>query len=212
MSVLPILLNVTAHFYLIDTVSSGNQPYLSAGKPYIGELYLHSVNDHLLEESVIIADGKARCGIVQRGERVHKASGKTTETAVSETCIGLTLIDILKSISKLLKSRAILLGHSEIADARFERATQKELNAHIVHALCALFVDLVLEVSSLLREYVLHGHSHCLIHLVAGCLSGYNAEVSRKLCFNIFFYLIICVFSCHGNKSSFRFALLNLPC
>ena len=65
MSVLPVLLHVTAHLYVINAVGSGNQPDLSAGQPDIGKLYLHTVYDHLLEQTVLIADGKARGGIIQ---------------------------------------------------------------------------------------------------------------------------------------------------
>ena len=103
MAVLPIFSYVTAHLYLKYAVGSRNQPYIPTREPDIGKLYLHTINYHLLEKAVLIADGKSRCGIIKRRKRVHKASGKSSKTSVAQTCVRLALVNIIKGVSEFLK-------------------------------------------------------------------------------------------------------------
>ena len=148
-TVLPFLANVSAHLYLIYSVCSRNEPNLSAREPYIRKLYLHTVHDHLLEESVLIADRESRCGIIERCERVHKARCKSAQASISESCIRLAGIEILKIQSILLKYCAVLLIETEIAKICLERTTKQKFHAHIVNALCACCIYVMLEVVSL---------------------------------------------------------------
>ena len=66
---------------------------------------MHTVHDHLLEEAVLVAERKARCRVVKRGERIHKAGGKTAETAVAEARIGLALVKLLEIAAEIGISR-----------------------------------------------------------------------------------------------------------
>ena len=108
-AVLPKLLDVTAEAYVEGSVGSGHKPYLTAGQPYIRQLYLNAVHDLLLEQAVFIADREACCGIVQRGQGIHKASCKSAKTAVAKACIGLAGIQVVKSEAQLAQCLAVFL-------------------------------------------------------------------------------------------------------
>ena len=84
MSLFPNFLDATAHLYVVNTVGSGNEPNFSTGQPVIGQLDLHAIYDHLLEETILIANGKSGSRIILRGQGIHKASRQTTKAAVSK--------------------------------------------------------------------------------------------------------------------------------
>ena len=102
-AVIPDLANVAAEANLVCLILSGDEPHATAGEPVIRHFYLLTVDNSLLEETVLVAEGVACCGIVESGERVDKASGKTAETTVTKTCIGLTIINAVKLDAVILK-------------------------------------------------------------------------------------------------------------
>ena len=124
-----------------------------------------------------------------KGEETnHKACGKSSETTVSETCIGLALVKILQLKAHILQNVGIYSVQLQIMKIGLERAAEKKLDAHIINALSALFIYLISEINTLFGKDILYRHYHSLIHLLPGCLCGSAAQVSGKLGFNCLFY------------------------
>ena len=175
----PLLHDLPAKADAEGAVGAGNQPDLAAGQPDVGQLDLQAVDDLLLEETVLIADGKAGCRVVERRQRVHKAGGKSAETAVAETRVRLELIKVVDVEAEVLQRQAVFVHHAEVAEVGLERSAQQKLHAHIVHTLGAGLVDLLLEELALFGERVLDGHGSCLVHLLRGRFLRRAAEVTR---------------------------------
>jgi len=93
LSALPIFGHMTAEADVYRAIRARIQPCIPAAHPLIGKFYLVSVDYLLLEQPVFVAYRKARGGIAQCAERIHKASRKPSESSVSETGIGLHFID-----------------------------------------------------------------------------------------------------------------------
>ena len=179
--ILPLLVDVTAKAYGKDTVGTGYQPHVTAGQPHVGQLYLNTVHDLLLEKTVLVANGEAGGGVIQGGQGVHEAGGKTAKTAVTQTCIGLTLVQIVQGVAKSRQRLGILLGKAQVAYVGLEGTAQQKFHAHVVHALAAGLIDLLLEGTALLGEDVADGHSRGLVDLLLGGLGRGAAEETGEL-------------------------------
>ena len=66
----PALLDLTVEFDDELLVAALGEPAFAAGEPHIGKLDLPAVHDLLLEETVLIEDGKTHGGIVLRRKSV----------------------------------------------------------------------------------------------------------------------------------------------
>ena len=163
----PVFTNTTAEMNLIDAVGARDEPDLSAGKPDVGKFHLHSVHDHLLEKTVFIAEGKARGGVIERRERIHKTGGETTQTAVAESRVGFTFIEIFQRETERFQRLFVGRGEAEVAKIGFERATEQKFHAHIINALGARRVDLLFIGGSLFRKKIFHGDRRRFVHLLA---------------------------------------------
>ena len=181
-SVLPVFLDVTAHFHVVNAVGSRHQPDLAARQPDIGQLHLHSIHDHLLEQTVFIADRKAGRRIIQRGKSIEIARRKPPKTAVSESRIRLALIQRLQVKAEILQCDPVFLRQPEVAEIVFERSPQKKLNGHIIHPLGTLCVYRLLEIPTLLRQDVFYRHGNRFIHLLGRCVLRRTAEITGELC------------------------------
>ena len=92
---IPVFLKLAVEVDFDGLVSLGNEPALAAWEPVVGKLCLPAVLDLLLEDTVLVADGVAHCGIAVGCKTVKVAGSKSAETAVSETCIRLIIVDTL---------------------------------------------------------------------------------------------------------------------
>ena len=176
--------------HLIDAVGSRNEPDLAARKPDVRQLHLHSVHDHLFEQAVFVAERKARCGVVERRERIHKAGGEATESPVSESRIRLALIEVIQVIPQIAQCFFVSVGKPEVIQVGFERPPEQELHAHIVHALSARSVDFFLVEGSLFAQQIAHGDCRRLVHLVARRFRSRATEMALQNPFDLFFYFI----------------------
>ena len=92
-----------AELDLHGLVLSGHQPHIAHGQPVVGELHLPAIDDLLLEDTKLIADGIARAGNAQSGGRIHIAGGQTAQTAVAQTGIRLHLIQVMDVDAALIQ-------------------------------------------------------------------------------------------------------------
>ena len=73
---IPVFLKIALEMHLDGLLRLGIEPDLAAGEPVVGELGLPAVLELLLEDTVLIADGIAHCGIVI-GSKAVKIAGSS---------------------------------------------------------------------------------------------------------------------------------------
>ena len=79
-------------------------------------LYLPSVYDFLLEDTVFIEDRVACCGECAGCKSVKVAGGKSAKTAVTESRIGFFLIDMFNLYIELLECLCHFVLHTEVVE------------------------------------------------------------------------------------------------
>ena len=94
---------LAAELDLYSLVLSGHQPHIAHSQPVIGELHLPTVDDLLLEDAELIADGVARAGNTQSGGRIHIAGSQTAQTAVAQTGVRLHLVQVVNVDAALVQ-------------------------------------------------------------------------------------------------------------
>ena len=126
--VVPVFLKVALEVNVDSELGLGNEPYRTAGEPVIGELCLPAVLELLLEDAVFIADRVSHSREACCSETVEVAGCETSETAVSETCIGLVLIYLIEVYIVLLEHSLNVICELKVVETCFEGASHKELH------------------------------------------------------------------------------------
>ncbi len=208
-AVLPFFADLTAKTHGKRLIRSRNKPCRAVLHPCVGSFNLVSVDYLLAEKPVFIAYRKARCGIISRRQRVHKASRKPAETAVSEARIRLHLIDFVKVEAHIAQSASVLLFKSHIEEVVFQRSADEKFHAHIVDALLLLSLYGVFERCPLLRQSVADAHYDGFVNLCFGCVLCHRAEMAGELLGEQRFYVCFC--SCVTfSHVFFPFAFIDL--
>ncbi len=88
----PPFADVTAEFYAEVFIRTRHHPNFARIQPFVGKLDLHVVDYFLFEKPVLVAERKAHCGIVERGERIHKARGEPAESSVAQSRVVLDFV------------------------------------------------------------------------------------------------------------------------
>ena len=83
----------------VDDVGSLDLPGVSVLEPVVGHFNLFAVLDHLLEDTVIVADTVSPGGDLKRGQTVEETSGETAETTVAEAGVALLIVEVLKLVA-----------------------------------------------------------------------------------------------------------------
>lgn len=73
-------------------------------KPVIRNLHLVSIDDLLLEDTILVPQSITPSRVIEGGHAVQETGCKTTKTSVTQGCITLLLDDVLEIEPNLLKS------------------------------------------------------------------------------------------------------------
>ena len=114
------------------------------------------------------------------GETVEIAGCKSAETAVSETCIGLALIDAVDGDAELAQHRLGLLDHLKVVKAGLEGSAHQELHGKVVNLLVSHGMGLDGEMPSLVFHNLNYYHCERLIDLLVGSLVGGSLKFRVK--------------------------------
>ena len=131
--VFPGFFNLTAKTNLNGSVLTALKPNLAAGKPIVCKLGLPSVNNLLTEDAVFVADAVSRSRNFKRSQRIKITSCESSQTAVTETCIRLTSIDVLNVDSHILQNTDNLIVNTKVVYAVFEGTTHQKFHAEIIN-------------------------------------------------------------------------------
>ena len=100
----PAVLHFAAEADLLRLVHLGDEPGIAQAQPVVGQLHLLAIDDLLLEDTQLVADGVAGGGDLQGGHGVQIAGGQTAQTAVAQAGIGLQLEQVGGGEAQALQS------------------------------------------------------------------------------------------------------------
>ena len=147
--------DMSAEAHLDGLVLAGMQPHVAHFQPVVREFHLPAVNDLLLEDTELIADGEARDRVAKSGRRVHIARRQPPEAAVSEARVGVHAAQALQREALLLQDLVRQPEQAEIVEIVSQRRADKKFHRHVIDLLALLFAHLVAERAALL----LHQHA-----------------------------------------------------
>ena len=164
----PLLLQGAAEVDLDGVLQRGDLPGVAVFEPAVGQLDLLAVDDALAEQAVLIADGAAHGGQVQRGERIHEAGGQAAQAAVAQRGLGLLAQHVLHLDAQVVKRGLIVGGGAQVEHVVVQPAAGQKLDGQVVQALGLLLAALFLLKAPLLHDLVAHGGGDGLVDLLAG--------------------------------------------
>src|SRR5690606_24842095 len=82
------MLGVSAELDLDGPVGALDLPRIAIAQPGVGVLYLHAIDDALLEDAVLVTDAVADGGNLQRRQRIHEACGQPAQATITKAWFG----------------------------------------------------------------------------------------------------------------------------
>ena len=95
---------IAAEFNHFRILRSAQFKRIAVHQPVIGNLYLITVADLLLEHAITITDTAAVCGISQRCQGIQETCCQTSQTTVTQCCIRLLVFDQVQIQSQFFQS------------------------------------------------------------------------------------------------------------
>ena len=95
---------IAAEFHHFRILRSAQFKRIAVHQPVIGNLYLITVADFLLEHAITITDTAAVCGISQRCQGIQETCCQTSKTTVTQCCIRLLVFDQVQIQSQFFQS------------------------------------------------------------------------------------------------------------
>ncbi|SCH33629.1 Uncharacterised protein [uncultured Clostridium sp.] len=77
---------------------------IAVHKPVVGNFFLISVLNFLLEHTIAVTDAAAVCRITQGCQRIQEAGCQSSQTAISQSCVRLLILDYVQIAAQLLQS------------------------------------------------------------------------------------------------------------
>ena len=107
-------------------------PGRSVKSPCVGLLDLLAVADFLAEQAIFIVDAVAESGHAECRQRVEKAGGEPSKTAVAQRRVDLGLLDLVRVEAELAQHAAAIVQQAKVDEVIDERTANQELERQIV--------------------------------------------------------------------------------
>ena len=156
-------------------------PHAAVLQPVVGQLHLVAVHDLLAEQAVLVADGAAHRGHIQRRQRIQEAGGQTPQTAVAQARIGLLLGDGVKGDVQLLERLLVVAGAHQVQYVVVQRAAHQKLHGQVVDAARLLLVAQVARLHEFIHDLIADGQRDSLVDLLLGRLIQRAAEFALQV-------------------------------
>ena len=198
----PVIDDLAAEANLLGLVHLGDEPGIAQAHPVVGQLDLLAVDDLLLEQTQLIADGVAGGGDLLSGHGVQIAGSQTAQTAVAQTGVGLRLEQVAGGETHVLQSLAQGLQQTQVVGVLLQRTAHQELQGQVVDLTLLLFPDLIDGLHLVAGHDVTQNQSAGLEHMSVGGLFHSTAEITLELANDHFGELCFGVFShdCASRK------------
>jgi len=165
-----------------------HQPNVAAGQPRVRQLGLPTVHNLLTKNSVFIQKRIPGGRISAGGKSVQKARGKTAESAVAESGVRFTVINVRKPDTKIAERLFCGLFQSKIEQVVLQGTAHQEFHAEVIDFLFILFVRFFDELLAFLLQQVAHDEGKGKVKLFVGRLGRLDRKIVRKLGCNQLFH------------------------
>ena len=170
------LADLAAELDLDGVVLAGLQPHVAHLEPVVREFHLPAVDDLLLEDTELIADGEAGHRVIHAGRGIHIAGGQTAKAAVSKAGVGIDGIDLIDVEACIGQCLAELCLQPKVKEVIAQAGADQELHRHIINFLALLFGAAVAEDAVLLRQQLADADAQRAIDLLLGGVGKLAAE------------------------------------
>ncbi len=177
-------LHAAAEVHLHGVLGVGDLPDVALGQPVVRHLHLVAVHQLLAEQAVLIADGAAHGGQLQRGQAVQEARCQAAQTAVAQAGLRLLLEHHRAVDAQLVQRLHVVLLVDQVHHVVVQRAAHQELGAEIIDLLGLLVFARVAGEAPALHDLVAHHQRHGLIKLLRRRVHDLAGELRAKLVLN----------------------------
>ena len=119
-------------------VLTADLPGIAMGEPLVGSLDLAAVDDLLLKQAVAVAHAVAVAGDALGCHGIQEACGKTAQTTVAQSRIGLLVLNDGQIEAHVVERLGDHVAHAKVEQIVVEQAADQKLDREVVHALFAL--------------------------------------------------------------------------
>ena len=174
----------------------GDLPDVAAGQPVVRHLHLVAVHQLLAEQAVLVADGAAHGGQLQRGQGIQEAGGEPAQAAVAQAGLRLLLEHHRAVDAQLVKGLHIIGLVDQVDHVVVQRTADQEFGAEVVDLLGLLRLAGVAGSAAALHDLVAHHQGQRLVQLLRGGVG----HVAGKLRMQLVEYAVLDLFNGHPFK------------
>lgn len=123
-------------------------------QPKIWNLDLVTVSQSLFEDTILIPDTIAPGWDLESGQRINEASGQSSKTTITKSCIVFLLVELLQIIAHVhqcILERSLQIGVNERV---LESSSHKELERQVIDSLAILSLVILLCIVPGLKESI----------------------------------------------------------
>ena len=135
-------------------------------QPVVRYLYLISVENMLLKQTIAVTDTAAVARQAERCHRVNEAGSQTAEAAVAKTGIPLFGDKLLQLYPQLLQLLLYLLANTKVYKVCIQETPQKKFHGEIVDLLYPAVLVGPVCLDPVSRNILLHGSCQSLVQLL----------------------------------------------
>ena len=195
-------LHAAAEVHLHGVLGMGDLPDVALGQPVVRHLHLIAVHQLLAEQAVLIADGAAHGGQLQRGQAVQEAGRQAAQAAVAQAGLRLFLEHHGAVDAQLVQGLHVVLLVDQVHHVVVQRAAHQELGAEVVDLLGLLLLAGVAGIAAALHDLIAHHQRQRLIELLGRRVAGLAGKLRAQLVFDAVLDLLDGhLFKFHNNTS-----------
>ena len=161
----PYTFSCAAEFNFYSLVWMSFQPNFAARKPVVRFFVLPAVEDFLFENAVFIQNGVTAACVLIACQCVHKASCKTAETAVAQTCVRFAFVDSVFRNTKFLEHISSNFVQTHVVKVCLEAAAHQKFYTKVVNLLFTLTISVSHKFFVFSAEHSSYTQSCCLVNV-----------------------------------------------
>ena len=143
---------------------------IAVHKPVVGNLFLIAVLNFLLEHTIAVTDTAAVCRIAQGCQRIQEAGCQSSQTAISQSCVRLLILDHVQIAAQLLQSFLYFVIIGQVNQVIAKSTAHQKFHGHVIHDLRILLFHLLLGRNPCVDDRVLGSQRYRMKNLVLCCL------------------------------------------
>ena len=143
---------------------------IAIGKPVIWNLFLIAVLNFLLKHTVAVTNTAAVCRIAQGCQRIQEAGCQSSQTAISQSCVRLLILNHVQITAKLLQGFLYFIIIGQVNQIITKRTAHQKFHGHVIHDLRILLFHLLLGRDPCVDDRILGSQCYRMKNLMLRCL------------------------------------------